>query len=138
VITSDGTVVPNASVFMTTPFTVYSTAFIAPQTGLWWNPNESGTGYSFDTDHGVVVVTIYSYTPQGLPIWYLASGPLDSNNAVTAPMHKFANGQCISCAYIAPTENGDDGTMNVQFTSPTSATMTLPGRAPFTIVPQAF
>ncbi len=111
---------------------------ITPQVGLWWNPDESGSGYALDVKHGVVVATIYSYTVQGPPIWYLAFGPLDANNTVTATLTKYVNGQCISCTYVTPTENGNDGTMAIEFTSSTSAIMTLPGRAAFTIIPEDF
>jgi hypothetical protein len=114
------------------------TVLFAPKVGLWWNPDESGTGYAFDVKHGVLVATIYSYASDGLPTWYLAFGTIDSNNTVTATLSRYANGQCISCPYMAPTENGNDGTMTIQFTSPYTATMTLPGRAPFMIQPQNF
>jgi hypothetical protein len=110
---------------------------ITPQIGLWWNPNESGSGYAFDVKHGVLVATIYSYTAAGPPIWYLANGAI-TNNSVTAALQKYTGGQCISCAYKAPLVNGSDGSVTITFTSETSATMTLPGRAPFQIVPQAF
>ena len=33
-----------------------------PTTGLWWNTNESGTGYNVQVQHGVLIVTMYSYT----------------------------------------------------------------------------
>ena len=36
-----------------------------PATGLWWNPNESGSGYNIQVQHGVLVATMYSYTPRG-------------------------------------------------------------------------
>jgi hypothetical protein len=113
------------------------TALIAPQVGLWWNPAESGTGYALDYKHGVLVVTVYSYTTAGAPIWYLAFGPV-INNTFTSTLSKFQNGQCISCAYSLPTINGNDGTISITFTSPTTATMTLPGGRNFQIVPQAF
>jgi len=115
----------------------YTKCGIAPQVGLWWNPAESGTGYALDFKHGVLVVTVYSYTASGPPIWYLASGPV-TNNTFTATIDKFQSGQCISCAYRAATTNGNDGTMSIFFTSPTSATMTLPGGRNFQIVPQDF
>ncbi len=35
-----------------------------PVTGLWWNPNESGSGYGIGVQHGVIVVTMYSYVRQ--------------------------------------------------------------------------
>jgi hypothetical protein len=113
------------------------TALITPQVGLWWNPAESGTGYALDYKHGVLVVTVYSYTAAGAPIWYLAFGPV-INNTFTSTLNKFQNGQCISCAYSLPTINGNDGTISITFTSPTTATMTLPGGRNFQIVPQAF
>jgi sugar lactone lactonase YvrE len=109
----------------------------APQAGLWWNPAESGTGYSLDYKHGVLVVTVYSYTVSGSPIWYLASGPV-TNNRFTSTLDKYQNGQCVSCAYRPPTINGNDGTISITFTSSTSAMMTLPGGRNFQIVPEDF
>jgi hypothetical protein len=110
---------------------------ITPAVGLWWNPAESGSGYAIDYKHGVLVVTVYSYTASGAPVWYLASGPV-TNNTFTATLDKYQGGQCISCAYRPTTINGNDGTLNITFTSPTTATMTLPGSRTFQIVPQAF
>jgi hypothetical protein len=115
----------------------YTNCGIAPQVGLWWNPTESGTGYALDFKHGVLVVTVYSYTASGPPIWYLASGPV-TNNTFTATIDKYQSGQCISCAYRPATINGNDGTISIFFTSPTSATITLPGGRNFQIVPQDF
>ncbi len=99
---------------------------IAPQVGLWWNPTESGSGYAIDIQHGVVVITIYSYNADGTAQWYLVSGPL-INNTVSGPLTKYKNGQCISCGYKAPDPNGNDGMMTIVFTSPTTATASLPG-----------
>jgi Leucine-rich repeat (LRR) protein len=115
----------------------YTNCAIAPQVGLWWNPAESGTGYALDFKHGVLVVTVYSYTASGPPIWYLASGPV-TNNTFTATLDKYQGGQCIFCTY-RPTEiNGNDGTISIFFTSPTSAMMTLPGGRNVQIIPQDF
>ncbi len=113
------------------------TALIAPQVGLWWNPAESGTGYALDYKHGVLVVTVYSYTVAGAPLWYLASGPV-TNNVFTSTLDKYQNGQCVSCAYQPAAINGNDGTISITFTSPTTATITLPGGRNFQIVPEAF
>ena len=44
-------------------------AFI-PVTGLWWNPNESGTGYNIQVQRGVMVVAMYSYVAAGDSLWY--------------------------------------------------------------------
>jgi hypothetical protein len=108
-----------------------------PQLGLWWNPAESGTGYSLDVKHGVLVVTIYSYTGTGEPIWYLASGPI-TNNSFTATIDKYGGGPCISCTFKANAIRGNDGTISITFTSPITATVTLPGGRTIAIVPLAF
>ena len=110
---------------------------ITPQVGLWWNPAESGSGYALDYKHGVLVVTVYSYTAAGAPMWYLASGPV-TNNVFTSTLDKYQSGQCISCAYKPAAINGNDGAIGITFSSSTSATMTLPGGRTIQIVPQAF
>jgi len=115
----------------------YAQCLIAPQVGLWWNPAESGTGYALDFKHGMLVVTIYSYTASGPPIWYLATGPVIENH-FTATLDRFQSGQCISCTYRPPTINGNDGTISILFVSSTSAIMTLPGGRNFQIVPADF
>ncbi len=110
---------------------------IAPQVGLWWNPNESGSGYALDYKHGTLIVTVYSYLANGLAQWYIATGPV-SGFTFSGTLIKTLNGQCISCAYQAPVLNGSDGTMTIVFSSPTAATMSLPGGRVFQIQPQDF
>ena len=106
------------------------TLAFTPATGLWWNPAESGSGYDLQVQHGVLVATIYGYTPAGDPVWYLATGPLanaGTNVVVTGTLDKFRGGQCISCMYQMPAAAGNDGGVTITFTSPTTATMQLPG-----------
>jgi len=110
---------------------------LTPQIGLWWNPNESGSGYALDYKHGVLVITVYSYLPNGAAQWYIVSGPL-TGSTFTGTLIKAVNGQCISCAYQAPAANGNDGTMTIVFSSPTAGTMSLPGGRVIPIQPQAF
>ena len=111
---------------------------VIPQIGLWWNPNESGTGYALDYKHGVLVVTVYSYQQNGAPQWYLAAGPLP-NTTFSATLDKYTGGQCISCAYAGrPSLIGNDGTITINFSSATSATLNLPGGRVTQIQPQAF
>ncbi|HVO90861.1 MAG TPA: hypothetical protein VMV45_20160 [Casimicrobiaceae bacterium] len=113
---------------------------LVPQVGLWWNPNESGSGYSFDVKHNTLVVTIYSYTGTGASQWYLSSAPLSADGTTfTGTLDKYVNGQCISCAYQGrPALVGSDGNITVKFNSATSATVTLPGGRVTQIQPQAF
>jgi hypothetical protein len=111
---------------------------VTPEVGLWWNPNESGSGYALDYKHGVLVVTIYSYTATGGAQWYLASGPL-VGNTFTSTLDKYVGGECIHCSYNGrPTMTGNDGAITIIFTSSTSASVSLPGGRVTQIQPQAF
>lgn len=112
-----------------------------PVTGLWWNPDESGSGYDIQAQHGTLVATIYSYTATGDPLWYIVVGQLANAGAgVTASgtLDKYRGGQCASCAYQMPSSMGSDGGITVMFSSPFSATVSLPGGRVTHIQPQAW
>lgn len=101
----------------------------APASGQWWNPDESGTGYNIDIDAGVLVVTVFSFNANGDAQWYLAAGPMSADQRrFSGTLDKYRNGQCISCGYAGrPASVGNDGVITIDFTSETSATLTLPG-----------
>jgi hypothetical protein len=112
-----------------------------PMTGGWWNPDESGSGYTMQVQHGVLVMTMLSYTADGDPIWYLGIAKMANAGggvAATGKLDKYRDGQCASCAYEPPALNGNDGTFTVMFTSPDSATIELPGGRATTIRPMAW
>jgi len=112
-----------------------------PETGLWWNPNESGSGYNIQVQHGTLVVTMYSYAAGGDPQWYLTVGRLANAGAgvmATGTLDKFRSGQCASCTYQMPSMMGNDGVVTINFTSPTAATVQLPGGRVTQIQPEAW
>ena len=112
-------------------------AGFVPRAGVWWNPNESGSGYIFDVRNGTLVITIFSYEAgTGHSEWYLSSGPLAENGTrYVGTLDKYRGGQCIACPYSNPISNGNDGTITVTFTSASSATLSLPGNRTTNIVP---
>jgi len=142
---------PNSSVVMSTTggalsidrivtmtFHAATGATFVPVVGLWWNPSESGSGYNLDVKHGILVVTIYSYTPEGQAQWYIASGPI-VDGSFDGTIYKYTAGQCISCFYNGPPVTaGNDGVIGIDFSSATSARMLLPGGRVTYIQPQAF
>jgi len=111
---------------------------VAPVTGLWSNPAESGSGYTLDFKHGVLVVLVFSYSTTGESQWYIASGPI-TGATFTSRLDKFRDGQCISCAYPGtPSPDGNDGIITINFSSPTSAVAHLPGGRVTPIQPTPF
>jgi hypothetical protein len=113
-------------------------ASVIPAVGLWWNPNESGSGYNIDVKNGLLVATIFTYKANGDPQWYITSGPI-VDNIFTGTINMYSGGQCISCPYKGlPVSAGNDGVIRIEFTSPTSANMLFPGGRVTRIQPQAF
>lgn len=105
-----------------------SASAFTPRTGHWFNPVESGSGYNIDIQDGVLVVTIFSYKPNGDSEWYISSGPMSGDQSTfTGSLLAVRGGQCISCSYVAPTSTIDSGNIVINFTSETSATVLLPG-----------
>lgn len=99
-----------------------------PTQGLWWNPSESGRGYQIDLQGDTMIVTTYVYEQSGDPIWYLSSGTYDHTaGTFTSAYDIFANGQCFSCPYVAPTHTGDAGPITISFHTNQTATLTYPG-----------
>jgi hypothetical protein len=116
---------------------IASAAGFVPIDGLWWNTAESGSGYMLGSRHGVMVMTTYSYTQAGAPLWYISIGPI-ANSTFSATLEKAINGQCISCSYRNPISGGNDGIVTIVFTSATTGLMTLAGRGTFPIQLQEF
>jgi len=127
-----------ASTFLVASSIASAATTVVPVDGVWANTAEIGRGYALGFKHGVLVVAIYGYLPDGTAEWYLASGPV-VDNVFTATLDKYVGGQCVSCTYNGPpTVTGNDGTLTITFTSNTSATVNLPGGRVTQIAPFQF
>ncbi len=101
---------------------------ITPESGWWWNPQESGRGFSIEVQDRTIFMAGFLYTEQGAPFWFTAAGSYDDNaNLFQADMTQFRNGQCITCGYRAPQQGALLGRVELRFRSPTQATLTWPG-----------
>jgi hypothetical protein len=98
-----------------------------PQTGWWYNPSESGRGYSIEIQDNIAFVAAYMYDGSGNPVWY-ASGPapLVSDSTYQGNWTSFTGGQTLTGSYQPPTGTADAGNLTLQFSSPTAGMLTLP------------
>jgi hypothetical protein len=88
-----------------------------------------------------MVVKMYSYTNMGDPVWYLAVGALTSAGGGVVGignLDRYGGGQCASCGYRMSSHMGNDGSVTITFTSPTQATLQLPGGRITQIQPEAW
>src|ERR1700741_297676 len=100
----------------------------APQTGIWWNPAESGRGYSIDVQGSTLVLISYAYGTDGRMQWYYADGPLLNGGARwTGTLYRFDFGQPLNGNYVQPTNVGTSGVATIDFSSRIRGVLTLPG-----------
>jgi hypothetical protein len=97
--------------------------------GLWWNPVELGWGIDFTQRRNVIFAAWYTYDASGNPKWYVASNCAMPGAGVTS-------GTCSGALYevngpnffggrsIPRGECGRGGTLSVNFTNASSASMT--------------
>lgn len=80
-----------------------------PETGFWYNPNQSGSGLNLDLQQGRVAGSYYGYDEDGEPEWYQFSAKLEVSELenvfweATTKLQRFSGGNCINCEYKPPT-----------------------------------
>ena len=101
-----------------------NTAF-QPKTGWWWNPAESGRGYSVEVQGNNLFLVGFMYDTGGNPLWYFSAGPLTTPTLYSGALLQFANGQTLAGPYKPPGTPVTIGTVTLDFAAPDEATMTL-------------
>ena len=98
------------------------------QTGVWWNPAESGRGYFIESQGDKVSIGSYLYDDAGQPVWYTTTANLQIDGRSSGgPLVQFASGQSLGGAYKAPSlANANVGWVSLVAHSSTTARLTLP------------
>ncbi|MGQ0801718.1 MAG: hypothetical protein ACT4NL_16590 [Pseudomarimonas sp.] len=118
-----------------------SAAAYTPESGVWWNPSESGTGLQIEIQDNFMALSGYVFNEDGTPVWVTAQGLLQAggtrfvsseNRNDGSWLNTFSGGQCIGCPYLgAPVANlGAKGPLVVTFDpdNPTVAVLNWGGR----------
>jgi len=115
-------------------------AQLQPETGIYWNPAESGRGYTIEVGNGVATVTAFHYTADGQPTWHLVAAPLTGDKALDASgdFVSYFGGQTLSGAYKAPTSSTPQGKFGLSFTWACKGKLAFPGLAPIDVQRFAF
>ncbi len=97
-----------------------------PQSGYWWNPAEGGRGYTVEVQNSTAFIAAYMYDASGNPVWY-ASGPIAlSGSTYSGVLSLYSGGETLTGSYKPVTNVASVGSITIQFTSSTTATLTLP------------
>lgn len=108
---------------------VTCTASIVPQTGYWYNPAESGRGFTIEQNAttGNVFLATYLYSSSSEAVWY-AAGPAPMNgDTFSAPITAFDNGQTLNGNWQAAGVGTSPGNVSITFSDATDGTLTWPG-----------
>ncbi len=112
-----------ATLFLTAQIQAFT-----PESGVWWNPNESGSGYAIEIQDNFLFVALYVYDDAGNPTWYTAGTTLEGNALFNGELHYTYNGPCIDCNYTTPiTILGQRGPITINFLTETTATLQFEG-----------
>jgi hypothetical protein len=99
-----------------------------PESGIWYNPAESGSGYLIEIQDNLMVLAYYGGDAQGRPTWWTATGFLTGNALFdTRGLDLTVGSQCPGCAYPGfPTvQAGAGGTVRIVFDSTDNTRATL-------------
>lgn len=102
-----------------------------PESGVWWNPNEPGTGIFIEIQDNFLVAAAYTYDTVGRAQWYTATGFMTGNARFDGVLDAFTNGNCPGCPYRPNREQlGAGGPITILFDANdrTRATLTWGGR----------
>ena len=98
----------------------------APQSGWWWNADESGRGFFMEVQGNSVFIAGYMYELMGDAIWYIASGALSAQQ-LNASWAEYANGQTLTSGYkAAELKSSAVGRLRLVFSDGQTAVMTMP------------
>lgn len=110
---------------------------LMPESGIWWNPQEGGSGYVIEVQDDTLVLSAYVYEDGGTPTWYLAAGKMSGNDRFNGTLNRTSGGQSLTGAHKSPLSTAFTS-VEVVFDSASTATLTLGGTRKTSIQRYAF
>lgn len=115
-----------------------------PETGIWDNPDNSGSGFVIEVQNGVLVAYYFGYDEQGDADWFVLSAPLEESDesgvmweAEGNPV-RLSQGSCLGCDYQEPDLETDEEAVRFEFLQRANARVILADGQEQFIVPFAF
>jgi hypothetical protein len=98
----------------------------APETGWWWNADESGRGFFLEVQGNTLFLAGFMYDTAGNAVWHIASGT-DADFSQGTLWTEYTNGQTLTGTYqAAQLKNNAVAPLKLVFSSLKRAVLTLP------------
>lgn len=109
-----------------------------PETGIFWNPDQSGRGYVIEVANGAATVAVFHYADDGQPVWNLVVAPLPAaGQGAKGTFMAYSGGQPLGGAHKTPTAS-EQGTFAVLFGEPCNGKLGFPNMSPMAVKRFAF
>ncbi len=114
-----------------------------PESGLWYNPQQSGSGLNLEVQGGRLAGYYYGYDQDGDPEWRLFSGELLPSELpgvqweLSATLLRFSGGNCVGCDHVAP-EYTETDSVKLEFSQRNALSIAIGEHAPQNFVPLTF
>lgn len=118
--------------FILIGFVINQAYAISPESGWWWNPDASGSGYNIEIQDNVLAVSTYVFDAAGNPIYYISAGLMANDKSYSGSLDLVTGGQCIGCPYKAPTRT-PVGIIKVDFADETNGRLVINNGLPIPI-----
>jgi hypothetical protein len=105
------------------------------ETGIYWNPAESGRGYTVETNGNQALIGVFHYERAANPIWHLVVVPVIKGGSYSDPalFTTYQGGQTLSGSRAATPTALQEGVMQVNSNaSPCSGYLQFPNMTAFT------
>jgi hypothetical protein len=102
-----------------------------PEPGLWYNPDQSGSGFNLEFQNGHMAGFYYSYDPEGNPEWLMLNQALVRSETpgvmweVEVQPERYSGGNCPTCAYHPPGAPEYQQPIRIEFLQRAYARLTL-------------
>jgi hypothetical protein len=98
-----------------------------PASGVWWNPAESGRGYTIELQGNILVFYTYLFDVSGRASWYGGAAKLNADGSFDAQLQEYSGGQSLTGTYKLPTIKGDVTSVHLACSTTTTCTLTWAG-----------
>jgi hypothetical protein len=98
---------------------------LVPETGIYWNPDQSGRGYTVEMIGDTASLAMFHYDERGEPTWHLVTTPLRFG-AFVGVFNRYIGGQTLSGPYRVPSLPEHEGLLGASFVDACNTRVWLP------------